>query len=700
MEFAVIKDAVPIAAETIISSFNKVSLTEMTTTLGFTTITRPTLLTTSKPKVETSLDSKTIIIAFVVPLAVLLVCLFVLLHQRWKLKVRLESYADPRQPDSIAGKSDRHSQQERSQSIVETKIAFGESSGKSLYQSANDHAESSSKVRGEKYRRKSMGGLDSIHRRHSQGSQDDMTEIDVKRMKRRAQKNDADDITSVLTPIVSQEDKSPKGKLQNTVLTETALKQELPGQFDMVSSGGEEEVNERIDKVKYEKFLKDKVKLQDDLKKLQEELSLLTQVRIKEEQKRIIRESGVPQGWLAKMQAIRAIDSSDEIQPLNASQDTLQTRADIEKWKNKERLRKKMRQQTDETQRQLEIETTKEQNATARERKKRKRKKRNRIGTTLQSSEHGNDIQLQQIPPKKTTLVTAWKAENTQELMETPKLPALETSLYSADWQRRVPSGNQAYASASPNAAKFYQVRPHPDVLHMPTSQISMEFQGREPVFYYDDDYDESIQQQQQFAYDYQQQLHFDYPQQPVQYIPSRPKWPYGRVGISPYGAFPSPRQMQPRAHLQAFKQQQPQNNQEMLSSRVRASVPRNVMPRRGVRHNSVRPTYPSMDDADNMPLSTPYIPNNNVNAPSQQSVPPDSTFVDLPYPKEVDSVPRVQIERDGSVPVHDSHRQIFVESATGRTSPSRLFIKTNVARGNVHNDDVSVEEEKEESYA
>ena len=41
--------------------------------------------------------------------------------------------------------------------------------------------------------------------------------------------------------------------------------------------------------------------------------------------------------------------------------------------------------------------------------------------------------------------------------METPKLPALETSLYSADWQRRVPSGNQAYASASPNAAKFYQ---------------------------------------------------------------------------------------------------------------------------------------------------------------------------------------------------------------------------------------------------
>ena len=31
-----IKDAVPIAAETIISSFNKVSLTEMTTTLGFT----------------------------------------------------------------------------------------------------------------------------------------------------------------------------------------------------------------------------------------------------------------------------------------------------------------------------------------------------------------------------------------------------------------------------------------------------------------------------------------------------------------------------------------------------------------------------------------------------------------------------------------------------------------------------------------
>ena len=45
---------------------------------------------------------------------------------------------------------------------------------------------------------------------------------------------------------------------------------------------------------------------------------------------------------------------------------TLLLKADIEKWKNKERLRKKMRQQTDETQRQLEIETTKEQNATAR----------------------------------------------------------------------------------------------------------------------------------------------------------------------------------------------------------------------------------------------------------------------------------------------------------------------------------------------
>ena len=121
-----------------------------------------------------------------------------------------------------------------------------------------------------------------------------MSGIDKKDTKRFTQKNDADNITSVLTPIVSEEGKLSIGKLQRTILTETALKQKLSGQSDVGPYGGEEEISERIDKVKYENFLKDKLKLQDDLKKLQEELSLLTQVRVKEEQKRIIRESGVP----------------------------------------------------------------------------------------------------------------------------------------------------------------------------------------------------------------------------------------------------------------------------------------------------------------------------------------------------------------------------------------------------------------------
>ena len=91
------------------------------------------------------------------------------------------------------------------------------------------------------------------------------------------------------------------------------------------------------------------------------------------------------------------------------------------------------------------------------------------------------------------------------------------------------------------------------------------------------------------------------------------------------------------------------------------------------------------MDDAYNMPSSTPYIPYHNVNAPPQQSVPPDSTPVDLSYSEDVDSKPRVPIQSDRSVPVHDNRRQIFVESASGTPSASRLFIKTNVVRGNAN---------------
>ena len=115
--------------------------------------------------------------------------------------------------------------------------------------------------------------------KHSQVSQgEDIIEVDYRRMKRPGQKIDVDNMTSSLT-----------------LLNETPLTQGLPGQSFMVPLYDDEERERMIEKEKYEKAMQEKVKLEGVVKKLNAELSLLTQMKTKEEQTRLVQESGVPQ---------------------------------------------------------------------------------------------------------------------------------------------------------------------------------------------------------------------------------------------------------------------------------------------------------------------------------------------------------------------------------------------------------------------
>ena len=115
--------------------------------------------------------------------------------------------------------------------------------------------------------------------KHSQVSQgDDIIEMDDRRITMPSQKIDVEKMTSSLT-----------------VLNETPLTQGLPGQSFMVPLYDEEERERRIEKEKYEKAMQDKVRLEGDVEKLKAELSLLTQMKTKEEQTKLVQESGVPQ---------------------------------------------------------------------------------------------------------------------------------------------------------------------------------------------------------------------------------------------------------------------------------------------------------------------------------------------------------------------------------------------------------------------
>jgi len=673
IEFAVVKDAVPLIAVDIVGSFDKVSLTEMKAIFGYTTIMRPSLLTTTTTqKPQTSTYNKTLMIAFGIPMAVLLVCLLFLLYQRWKWKSRVQSYDNERESDAIAVKSGRYKQDEDSQSI---QIYSHEGSGNTHDRFADGRGKSWNEARGERYAKKSIVGLDRILPKHSQVSQgEDIIEVDYRRMKRPGQKIDVDNMTSSLT-----------------LLNETPLTQGLPGQSFMVPLYDDEERERMIEKEKYEKAMQEKVKLEGVVKKLNAELSLLTQMKTKEEQTRLVQESGVPQRWLAMRQAVRATNPSNKVQPLNSTEETLQTKADIEKWRNKERLRQKMRekmrQQKEETREGPEIETAKEQNDKTRESRKRETQKRNRVGVLPQSADHGGAIQ--QISPEKAILTKAWKEENEEKPIEAPISPPLDQSNI-AERQRRVPSGSQMHPFAS------RKIHPYPDVLHMPTSHISKEVPGGEPAFHRDDDYDKSIQQRQRFTSEYQQQAHLDHPKQPVQHTSGRPKWHSGKVGVLPQSASPSP-QTQRRAAFEAVKQQQPQNNQD--SSKVATRVPGKAVLRGGIRHNSVHP-MPSSIDQTNESLANP-------STSPERHFPLGATPVDLPSSANVHSPFTVPIgtENEG-FPVHDNNRRIVVQSANTPPSPSRLFMKNkagdeylNIPNSSIRSD-ASLDEGKDESYA
>ena len=126
-----------------------------------------------------------------------------------------------------------------------------------------------------------------------------------------------------------------------------------------------------------------------------------------------------------------------------------------------------------------------------------------------------------------------------------------------------------------------YLVHPHPNIMHLPTSRIGMEFEGGKPASCRDEDCDKSIQRQQRFTSEYQQQPpQVDYPQEPVQHTSGRLKWHSGKVGVLPQSASPSP-QSQRRAAFEAVKQQQPQNNPE--SSKATARVPEKTVLRGGM---------------------------------------------------------------------------------------------------------------------
>ena len=112
----------------------------------------------------------------------------------------------------------------------------------------------------------------------------------------------------------------------------------------------------------------------------------------------------------------------------------------------------------------------------------------------------------------------------------------------------------------------LFSVHSRPDVIYVPTPPNNSEIQNSGPSsFYYDYDYDhgydynQPIQHRQQFDsafdYEYQQQLqkrHLQNPPMLVQYT----------------NAIPSPQRMQRSAISGVFEQQQPRNQQEIVTKR------------------------------------------------------------------------------------------------------------------------------------
>ena len=115
------------------------------------------------------------------------------------------------------------------------------------------------------------------------------------------EKKDEPVVADALGPIVSQQSNSAIGTLQNTVLVETALNESPPKHDNMICRDDDRKKTGSVcmesNEIYADEMEKERMKLRDDLKKLKEELVTLRQGRIREEQLRIIRESGVPKVW-------------------------------------------------------------------------------------------------------------------------------------------------------------------------------------------------------------------------------------------------------------------------------------------------------------------------------------------------------------------------------------------------------------------
>ena len=115
------------------------------------------------------------------------------------------------------------------------------------------------------------------------------------------EKKDEPVVADALGPIVSQQSNSAIGTLQNTVLVETALNESPPKHDNMIGRDDDRKKTGSVcmesNEIYADEMEKERMKLRDDLKKLKDELVTLRQGRIREEQLRIIRESGVPKVW-------------------------------------------------------------------------------------------------------------------------------------------------------------------------------------------------------------------------------------------------------------------------------------------------------------------------------------------------------------------------------------------------------------------
>ena len=102
-----------------------------------------------------------------------------------------------------------------------------------------------------------------------------------------------------MAPILIHDSKKEFGKLQHTGLNETPLNQAAQGLSggsstdDEMGKSDELEIRRRGDK-SIIKIQNERIQLQDELNRLKEEMLLLKHERVKEEQRRLIRESGVP----------------------------------------------------------------------------------------------------------------------------------------------------------------------------------------------------------------------------------------------------------------------------------------------------------------------------------------------------------------------------------------------------------------------